>query len=87
MSIRDDVLFSLKVHGDIEFIYQNEHYYIGYNNHDENSSDEGYVILKSPDQQVAINHSSDWTDALEKPIFDGKSIDDVFDQIEFITLT
>jgi hypothetical protein len=87
MSIRDDVIFSLQVHGDIEFIYREQHYYIGYNNNDFDNPDNGYVILKSPDNQIAVGHSDDWSDALDKPIFNGKSINDVFDQIEFTVLT
>jgi hypothetical protein len=83
MSLRDDVLFSLEVHGDIEFYYQGQHYYIGYNNNDDN----GYVILKSPDNQMVIGHSDDWSGALDEKIFDGKSMNDVFDKLDFTLLT
>ena len=87
MSIRDDVLFSLEVHGDIEFIYQGQHYYIGYNNTSHDNPNNGYVILKSPDTQIAISHSDDWSGALDEKIFDGKSMNDVFDKLDFTLLT
>ncbi|KAF1291060.1 hypothetical protein [Candidatus Enterococcus leclercqii] len=86
MSLRDDVLFSLEIHGDIEFYYKGQHYYIGYNNDDPDNPDNGYVILKSPNNQIAIGHSDDWSGALDEKIFDGKSMNDVFDELNFTLL-
>lgn len=84
MSLRKDVEFSLEVHGDIEFYYQNQHYFIGYNN--EKTDSNGYSIWRTPNNRVAISESSDWLKALDEPIFDGRSINDVFDKINFTLL-
>lgn len=85
MSIRDDVILSLEVHGDIEFIYQNKHYHINYNM--EKESSDGYCICQTPDNDVALSDSSNWLEALDEPIFEGKTMNDVFEDIKFTFLT
>lgn len=84
MSVRDELLFSLEVHGDIEFYYQNKHYFVGYNNENPNSG--GYSVWQTPDNRIANSESSDWLRVLAEPIFNGKTMNDVFDDIEFTLL-
>lgn len=82
MSLKNDVLFSLEVHGDIEFRYQGKDYFIGWN-----KQKNGYAIYESPGTLLAEGRSIYWEEALDEPIFKGKSMNDLFDKIEFISLT
>lgn len=83
MNLRDRINLNLEAHGDIEFMFNNDHYFIGWN-----QQEDGYVILISPGKELAVSHSEDWSDAIDKPIFkDNRSIRDVFDQIQFTSFT
>lgn len=82
MSLRDEVLFSLLVHGDTEFRYMGKDYLIGWN-----KQSDGYAIYESPGVVLAEGHTIYWEEALEQAIFEGESMNDVFDQIEFTALT
>lgn len=77
MATMDDILFDLEINYELEFIYQGQHYYLGYNV-------DGCFILESPDKEIGVTHSHDYTEILDIPIFeDGKTIREAFNEIEF----
>ncbi|WP_367378105.1 hypothetical protein [Enterococcus gilvus] len=83
MNLRDQINLNLEVHGDIEFIFENNHYFIGWNR-----QEDGYAIRISPGNELAVSHTDNWSDALDQPIFRNElSINDVFDQVKFTALT
>ncbi|MBO0413217.1 hypothetical protein JZO81_19350 [Enterococcus hulanensis] len=82
MNLKDRIKLNLEVHGEIEFIYHNKNYYIGWNR-----EKDGYAIFKGPGKELAVSHSEDWLDALDQPIFNGQSMNNVFDQLEFQAFT
>lgn len=78
-TLRHDVEFSLDLGYEICFEYHGHEYWIFYSVDGGN----GYTITQTPDIYLYTSKSSDWKEALDQPVIEGKSMNELFDQLEF----
>ncbi|MGM0214956.1 hypothetical protein [Enterococcus sp. AZ109] len=76
MATMNDILFSLEINYEMEFIYKNKHYYLGYN------EGPGCFIIESPEKKIAETRSEDREEILRLPVFDGKSFVEIFPEVK-----
>lgn len=77
-TLKHDIEFSLQYGYEISFEYKKQQYWIFYA-----EDGIGYRIVQTPDNVLFTSLSSDWTEALDQKVIDGKSINQLFDQIKF----
>ncbi|WP_054777553.1 hypothetical protein [Lacticaseibacillus saniviri] len=77
---KHDILFSLTYGYEIGFRYAGYEYWIFHSV----KGKSGYTITQTPDNYLFTSDSNDWTEAMNQPVFNGKTLNDIFDQVEFV---
>lgn len=76
---KNDILFSLRCGSEVGFKFQGHEYWIS----DRADQKTGYVIVQTPDILLYQSDKDNWQEAMNDDVIQGKSINDLFNQIEF----